>query len=189
MHLCVKFHTELDDMKDIVKEEYKTEMYQPFLASIYFLMVESVVILIGNSNLIALHIWLYFHKMTTYEYICYRRKLHKSHKVQGKISNTDKIKKVNFTHNDSILQNEDQFQTPRTERFVDKLDYSYLASPDNIEPRQDYFDTDMNSDALSRVKTEKAPSLNEIVEEYVSMKGVKDQHILGQEWNCCSSSV
>lgn len=162
-------------------------MYHPLLASLYFLIIESAVIFIANSNLIALHIWLYFHDMTTYEYICYRRKLQRS----SKVISYDKVKSGNLSHNDTILANEeDQFKTPRTSNLRDKFDYSYLADHyTNLKQSQDYLNTDINSDGFSRFKTEKAPSLEEIIEENESLRGLKDQYILGHEWNCYSSSL
>ena len=189
LYMCVKFHTELETMKDIIGKTYNTERYEPFLASIYFLIIESFTIFSANSNLIALHLWLYSHKMTTYEYICYRRKMKKSSKVHGKASSTHRLKCGNMTHNDSMMQNdEDQYQTPGMERAEDRFDYEYLSRNLNQTHKHENFDTEVNSEMLNRLKTEKAPSLGEII-ELESLRGVREYHILGNEWSCYSSSV
>lgn len=189
LYMCVKFHTELDTMKDIIGNSYNTEHYEPFLASIYFLMIESAIILIANSNLIGLHAWLNSHKMTTYEYICYRRKMKKSPKVHGKVNSTHHLKSGNLTHNDSMMQNdEDQYQTPGNESPESRFNYEYLTRNLNQLHRPENFDTEVNSEVLNRLKTEKAPSLGEIV-ELESLRGVREYHILGNEWSCYSSSV
>jgi len=189
LYMCVKFHIKLGIMKDKIEETYNTQHYEPFLVSIYFLMIESLIIFIANSNLIALHIWLNSHKMTTYEYICYRRKMKKSAKVQGKTSSTHHLKSGNLTHNDSMMQNdENQYQTPEIEKPEDRFDYDYLSRNLNQLHRHENFDTEVNSEVLNRPRTEKAPSLGEIV-ELDSLRGFKEHHILGNEWSCYSSLV
>ncbi len=189
LYMCVQFHTKLDIMKDKIGKTYNTQHYEPFLASTYFLMIESLTIFIANSNLIALHIWLNSQKMTTYEYICYRRKLKKSAKVHGKISSSHHLKSGNLTHNDSMMQNdEDQYQTPEFKIPEDRFNYEYLSRNLNQLHRHENFDTEVNSEILNRLRTEKAPSLGEIV-ELESLRGVREYHILGNEWSCYSSSV